>query len=309
MAKFAKEQVAPKVREMDEKAKMDPAIIKGMFENGFMGIEIPSQYGGAGSSFLAACLAVEELAKVDASVAVCADVQNTLVNNVFSFYASEDIKSRAFPRLAADTVGSFCLSEPGSGSDAFALKTRAEKHASGDYYTINGSKLWITNAGEAGIFLIMANVDPSKGYKGITCFMADRDMPGLTVGKKEDKLGIRASSTCPVTFENLKVPVSSSNSSSSSNSNSRDSSSSRREVAVVAAAVAAAVRSCQHTGGSGRRAVCIARLRGGLIYRLLRLFGGAFIYRARRASADIRRARPRHERSHLIHVPCCFAFC
>lgn len=208
VAKFAKEQVAPKVRAMDDAAKMDPAVIKGMFENGFMGIEIPSQYGGAGSSFLAACLAVEELAKVDASVAVCADVQNTLVNNVFAFYANDDIKSRAFPRLATDTVGSFCLSEAGSGSDAFALKTRAEKHSSGDYYTINGSKLWITNAGEAGIFLIMANVDPSKGYKGITCFMADREMAGLVVGKKEDKLGIRASSTCPITFENLKVPVS-----------------------------------------------------------------------------------------------------
>lgn len=207
VAKFAKEQVAPKVRAMDDAAKMDPAVIKGMFENGFMGIEIPSQYGGAGSSFLAACLAVEELAKVDASVAVCADVQNTLVNNVFSFYANDDIKSRTFPRLATDTVGSFCLSEAGSGSDAFALKTRAEKHSSGDYYTINGSKLWITNAGEAGIFLIMANVDPSKGYKGITCFMADREMAGLVVGKKEDKLGIRASSTCPITFENLKVPT------------------------------------------------------------------------------------------------------
>lgn len=146
-----------------------------------MGIEIPEKYGGTGSSFLAACLAVEEMAKVDASVAVCVDVQNTLVNNVFTMWANEDIKARAFPRLAKDTVASFCLSEPGSGSDAFALRTRADKK--GDYYVINGQKLWITNAAEAGIFLIMANVDPSKGYKGITCFMADSSMPGLTVGK------------------------------------------------------------------------------------------------------------------------------
>jgi alkylation response protein AidB-like acyl-CoA dehydrogenase len=195
------------VRAMDEKATMDPEIIKGMFDNGFMGIEIPAEYGGSGSSFLAACLAIEELAKVDASVAVCCDVQNTLVNNVFAFYANEEIRARVFPRLASGSVGSFCLSEAGSGSDAFALKTRAEKHSSGDYYTINGSKLWITNAGEADIFLVMANVDPSKGYRGITCFLAERDMLGLSVGKKEDKLGIRASSTCPITFDNLKVPA------------------------------------------------------------------------------------------------------
>jgi len=192
---------------MDEKATMDPEVIKGMFDNGFMGIEIPAEYGGSGSSFLAACLAIEELAKVDASVAVCCDVQNTLVNNVFAFYANEEIRARVFPRLASGSVGSFCLSEAGSGSDAFALKTRAEKHSSGDYYTINGSKLWITNAGEADIFLVMANVDPSKGYRGITCFLAERDMLGLSVGKKEDKLGIRASSTCPITFDNLKVPA------------------------------------------------------------------------------------------------------
>lgn len=169
-----------------------------------MGVEIPEQYGGTGSSFMAACLAVEELAKVDASVAVAADVQNTLVNNIFARFATEEIKAFAFPKLASNTVGSFCLSEAGSGSDAFALKTRADKK--GDYFVINGSKSWITNAGEAGLFLIMANVDPSAGYKGITCFLAERDTPGLIIGKKEDKLGIRASSTCSITFDNLKVP-------------------------------------------------------------------------------------------------------
>lgn len=208
VGKWAQEKVAPRVRAMDASAKMDKDVIQGMFENGFMGIEIPEKYGGSGMSFLAACLAIEEIAKVDASVAVCCDVQNTLVNNVFTIWANDDIKERAFPRLASNTVGSFCLSEASSGSDAFALKTRAEKHSSGDYYTINGSKLWITNAGEADLFLIMANVDPSKGYKGITCFMAEsRDVPGLSVGKSEDKLGIRASSTCPLTFDNLKIPT------------------------------------------------------------------------------------------------------
>lgn len=191
-----------------------------------MGIEIPQKYGGAGMSFLASCLAVEEMAKVDASVAVCLDVQNTLVNNVFAKWASDEVKERAWPRLAGNTVGSFALSEPGSGSDAFALKTRADKR--GDYYVINGrceastrpygtcseitsfaprSKAWITNGGEAGLFLVMANVDPSKGYKGITCFLVDRDTPGFSVCKKEDKLGIRASSTVPLTFEDVKVPA------------------------------------------------------------------------------------------------------
>lgn len=145
--------------------------------------------------------------QVDASVSVCLDVQNTLVNNVFAKWANDEIKERAWPRLASNTVGSFALSEPGSGSDAFALKTRAERR--GDYYVINGSKAWITNGGEAGLFLVMANVDPSKGYKGITCFLVDRDTPGFSVGKKEDKLGIRASSTAPLTFEDVKVPASS----------------------------------------------------------------------------------------------------
>lgn len=206
VAQFAKEKVLPLVSSMDDKKEMPRELISGLFSQGLMGIEIPSTYGGAGMSFLASCLAVEEMAKVDASVAVCLDVQNTLVNNVFEKWASDDIKQRALPRLAQDTVGSFCLSESGSGSDAFALKTRAEKR--GDYYVINGSKAWITNAGEAGLFLIMANVDTSKGYKGITCFLGEAGMPGLTVGRREDKLGIRASSTCPLTFDDLKIPAS-----------------------------------------------------------------------------------------------------
>lgn len=204
--KFARETIAPRVRSMDARASMDKEVIDGLFANGFMGIEIPTEFGGAGMSFTGACLAVEELARVDAAVAVCCDVQNTLFNNAIAFWGSEELKARVFPRLAKDTIGSFGLSEAGSGSDAFALKTRAEKK--GDYYVINGSKMWITNAGEAGLFLIMANVDPSKGYKGITCFLAERDMPGLHIGKKEDKLGIRASSTCPLTFEDLKIPAS-----------------------------------------------------------------------------------------------------
>ena len=205
VSKFAQEVVAPKVREMDESMTMDPEIIKAMFDNGFMGVEILPEYGGSGASFTSACIVIEELAKVDPSVSVCCDVQNTLVNNLFRFYANDDIKQRYLPRLASNTLGSFALSESGSGSDAFALKTRAEQNADGDY-VLNGSKLWITNAGEAGIFLVMANVDPSKGYKGITCFVVEREWEGVEVGKKEDKLGIRASSTCPITFTDVRVP-------------------------------------------------------------------------------------------------------
>jgi len=188
---------------MDADGVMDPSLISSLFSSGFMGIEIPQEYGGTGASFMAACLAIEELAMADASVAVLVDVQNTLVNNVFKMYASPELASFAWPRLAKSSVASFALSEPGSGSDAFALKTRAEKK--GDTYTINGGKVWITNGGEADLFLIFANVDPSKGHRGITCFLAERGDPGLTVGKREDKLGIRASSTVQLHFEGLKV--------------------------------------------------------------------------------------------------------
>jgi len=203
VARFAKERIAPKVREMDESATMDSGIITELFEQGFMGIEIPAEQGGVGANFMSSCLVIEELAKVDASVSVMVDVQNTLVNNVFSFYASDEIKADVFPRLAGNTLGSFCLSEAGSGSDAFALRTRAEDK--GDHYELNGSKMWITNGGEAGLFLVMANVDPSAGYRGITCFLVERDQEGFSVGKKEDKMGIRASSTVPLTLEGVKV--------------------------------------------------------------------------------------------------------
>uniref|UniRef100_A0A7S3LNX8 Short/branched chain specific acyl-CoA dehydrogenase, mitochondrial n=2 Tax=Sar TaxID=2698737 RepID=A0A7S3LNX8_9STRA len=205
VGKFAQDVVAPKVKEMDESKIMDPAIIKAMFDNGLMGVEIDSEYGGAGASFMSAITVIEELAKVDPSISVCCDVQNTLVNNMFRFYASDDIKSRYLPQLATEKLGCFGLSEAGSGSDAFALKTRAEVNADGDY-VINGSKMWITNAGEAEIFLIMANLDPSKGYKGITCFVAEKGFEGLEVGNREDKLGIRASSTCPITFTDVVIP-------------------------------------------------------------------------------------------------------
>merc|ERR1719197_1092099 len=204
VARFAREEIAPKVREMDDSMTMDSDVIQGLFDQGFMGVEIPAEHGGTEASFMSAILLIEELAKVDPSVSVMVDVQNTLVNNVFSFYANDEVKAWAFPKLAQNTLGCFCLSEPNAGSDAFALTTRAEDK--GDHWLINGNKMWITNSGEAGLFLIFANVDQSKGYKGITCFVAERDTPGLEVGKKEDKLGIRASSTCPVSFTDVKIP-------------------------------------------------------------------------------------------------------
>ena len=205
VAKWAKETLGPRVRAMDEKKQIDEDVLKGLFEQGFMGIETSEAMGGSGMSFTAAILAIEELAKVDASVSVCADVQNTLVNNMFKFYANDDVKSRYLPRLAQDTVGCFCLSEPGSGSDAFALTTRAEDLGA-QGYRINGAKQWITNGGDAGIFVVMANLDPSKGYKGITTFVLEKGMKGLEVGRTEDKLGIRASSTTPITFTDVIVP-------------------------------------------------------------------------------------------------------
>ncbi|KAJ3194015.1 hypothetical protein HDU82_002595 [Entophlyctis luteolus] len=203
VAKFANEQVRPKVREMDEAELLDKTILKGLFDQGLMGIETSADYGGSESSFMGAVLTIEELAKIDPSVSVVCDVQNTLVNTVFSKYGSEFLKKTYLPRLATDTVGCFCLSEAGSGSDAFALKTRAEKK--GDYYLLNGSKMWITNSYEADVFLVFANVDPSKGYKGITCFVVEREQ-GVKIAKKEIKLGIRASSTCGLSFDDIKVP-------------------------------------------------------------------------------------------------------
>lgn len=203
VSKFAQEVIQPKVSEMDESEKMDGSVIKGLFEAGLMGVETPVDLGGAGASFTSAVLVVEELAKVDPSVSVLCDVHNTLVNTVFRTYASQHLKEKYLPRLAQDKLGSFCLTEAGSGSDAFALKTTAEKKDG--YYLLNGGKMWITNSAEAEVFLVFATVDPSKGYKGITCFVVDRDM-GVQIAKKEKKLGIRASSTCQIAFEDLKVP-------------------------------------------------------------------------------------------------------
>ncbi|KAF8629640.1 hypothetical protein AX15_003371 [Amanita polypyramis BW_CC] len=202
--RFANDVVAPKVREMDEKETMDPSIIKGLFDQGLMGIETDVELGGAGSSFTSAIITIEELAKVDPSVSVVCDVHNTLVNTILRKYATKEQQDKWLPQLSQSKLGCFCLSEPSSGSDAFALQTRAKKE--GDYWILNGSKMWITNSLEADIFLIFANVDPSKGYKGITCFIATKDM-GIQIAKKEEKLGIRASSTCTLNFDDLKIPA------------------------------------------------------------------------------------------------------
>ncbi|KXS14636.1 acyl-CoA dehydrogenase NM domain-like protein [Gonapodya prolifera JEL478] len=204
VARFAREVVAPRVSEMDEKEKMDPEIIKGLFDNGFMAIEAETDYGGSQASFTSVILAVEELAKVDPSVSVLMDVQNTLVGILFNKLATKAQKEKYIPQLASGKLGCFCLSESGAGSDAFALSTRAVKD--GDHYVINGSKMWITNSGEAEIFLVFANVDPSKGHRGITCFIVEKDM-GVKIAKKESKLGIRASSTCSLSFDDVEVPA------------------------------------------------------------------------------------------------------
>jgi alkylation response protein AidB-like acyl-CoA dehydrogenase len=201
---FAEAEIKPYVREMDEKQKIRPEIIQKCFELGLMGIEPGEEYGGAGGSFFMACLAIEELARVDPSISVCIDVNNTLTINAFLNYGTEAQKKKYITRLANDTVGAYCLSEAGSGSDAFAMQTRAEDK--GDHYLINGRKMWITNGNEAGLFIVFANADPGKGYKGITAFIIERGFPGFSVGKKEDKLGIRASSTCELLFDNCRAP-------------------------------------------------------------------------------------------------------
>src|SRR5215469_11534539 len=203
---FADETVKPHVKEMDEKGGFEPSLIRNFFELGLMGIEIPEQYGGGGGTFFEAILAVEELSRVDASVGVIVDVQNTLVNNALMRWTTEDQKKRYLPRMCSDTVGAYALSEANSGSDAFALETRAELR--GDEYILNGRKLWITNAKEAGVFILLATVDPSAGYKGITAFIVEKVFEGFSVGKKEDKLGIRASSTCELILEDCRVPKS-----------------------------------------------------------------------------------------------------
>jgi butyryl-CoA dehydrogenase/short/branched chain acyl-CoA dehydrogenase len=201
---FADEKVRPLAKEMDEKAVFDHGLVEQFFQLGLMGIEIPEQYGGGGGKFFEAILAVEELSRADASAGVIVDVQNTLVNNALLRWATAEQKKRYLPRMAADTAGAYALSEAGSGSDAFALQTRAE--LKGSDYVLNGRKLWITNAKEAGIFVLFATVDPSAGYKGITAFIIEKEFPGFMVGKKEDKLGIRASSTCELILEDCRVP-------------------------------------------------------------------------------------------------------
>ncbi len=202
---FAEAEVKPLVHQMDREAKINPHLINKLFEMGLMGIESPDTFGGTGGTFMMACLAVEELARVDGSISVLVDVQNTLCTNALLKWCSEEQKKKYLSKLAREWVGAYALSESGSGSDAFALKLRAEKK--GDKYVLNGSKLWITSGGEANLFVVFANIDPSKGYKGITAFLVEKSFPGFKVGKKEDKLGIRASSTTELLFENCEVPI------------------------------------------------------------------------------------------------------
>jgi len=203
--RFARERVGPHVRAMDDAGVFRSDLLREMFELGLMGIEIPEEFGGQGGDFFQAVLAVEALASVDPSAAVIVDVQNTIANNVIIRWGNEDQKRRYLPKLATNTVASFALSEAGSGSDAFALATQAVKR--GDNYAITGRKLWITNAAESGLYLVFANANRSAGHRGITCFIVERNFPGFQVGKKEDKLGIRASSTCELIMDDCLVPA------------------------------------------------------------------------------------------------------
>lgn len=201
---FAEGEVRPRVEAMEHAAKLDPEIIKQCFELGLMAIESPEEYGGAGSTIFNAILAIEELARVDASLSVFVDVHNTLVTNAFMRWANDEQKKKYLPQMAESRVGAYALSEAGSGSDAFALKTRAVDK--GDHFELNGQKLWITNGNEAEIFIVFATVDPEAGYRGITAFIVEKQFEGFSVGKKEDKLGIRASSTTELILDNCKVP-------------------------------------------------------------------------------------------------------
>jgi alkylation response protein AidB-like acyl-CoA dehydrogenase len=201
---FADGELRPRVESMEEHAKLDPTLIKQCFDLGLMGIETPEEYGGAGATFFTAILAVEELSRVDASVGVLVDVQNTLVNNALVKWGSEEQKQKYLPQLATEKVGAYALSEAGSGSDAFAMQTRAVED--GDHYIINGRKLWITNGNEADIFIVFANANPAAGYRGITAFVVEKSTAGFAVGKKENKLGIRASSTVELILEDCRVP-------------------------------------------------------------------------------------------------------
>jgi alkylation response protein AidB-like acyl-CoA dehydrogenase len=205
VAEFAEEEVRPRVQAMERAGRLDPEIIPKFFELGLMGIEVPERYGGAGGTLMMVTLAVEAMSRVDASAAILMDVQNTLVNYPITRYGNDAQKQKYLPKLTGDTVGAYALSEAGSGSDAFGLATRAEK--SGDGWVLNGRKLWITNGAEAGIYVIFANADPSAGYRGITAFIVERGFPGFSVGKKEHKLGIRASSTTELILDQCQVPA------------------------------------------------------------------------------------------------------
>ena len=206
VAAFADDEVRPRLKQMESAAKLDKALIDACFELGLMGIEVPESLGGAGGTLFMVALAVEEISKVDASSAILVDVQNTLVNYPINRYGSDDVKRRYLPKLTSGTVGAYALSEPGSGSDAFGLATRAEQK--GDAWVLTGRKMWITNGAEAEIYVVFANANPSAGYKGITAFIVERGFPGFSVGKKEDKLGIRASSTTELILEGVRVPAS-----------------------------------------------------------------------------------------------------
>ena len=201
---FAEGELRPRVEEMDEAGKLDPALVRQCFDLGLMGIETPEEYGGAGASFFTAIIGVEELSRVDPSVGVLMDVQNTLVNNALIRWGSPEQKKKYLPRLAADTVGAYALSEAGSGSDAFAMQTKAVDK--GDHFELSGQKLWITNGNEAGVFVVFANANPEAGYRGITAFVVEKSFEGFSVGKKENKLGIRASSTTEIILDSCRVP-------------------------------------------------------------------------------------------------------
>jgi alkylation response protein AidB-like acyl-CoA dehydrogenase len=205
VASFAADEVKPRVQAMERAGKIDPALIRQYFEMGLMGIEVPEQFGGAAGSCTMVAIAVEEISKIDAAAAILVDVQNTLVNYPITRYGSDALKAKYLTRLTSDTIGAYALSEPGSGSDAFAMATRATQK--GDAWVLNGRKMWITNGAEAGIYIVFATVDPSRGYKGITAFIVEREFAGFSVGKKEDKLGIRASSTTELILENVEVPA------------------------------------------------------------------------------------------------------
>jgi butyryl-CoA dehydrogenase len=205
VALFAAEEVKPRVDEMERAGRIDPALVRQYFEMGLMGIEVPEGYGGAAGSLMMVALAVEEVSKVDPAAAIMIDVQNTLVNYPITRYGSDALKAKYLPRLTTDTVGAYALSEPSSGSDAFALATRAERR--GDAWILTGRKMWITNGAEAGIYVLFATTDPSLGYKGITAFIVERGMAGFAVGRKEDKLGIRASSTTELILDGVEVPA------------------------------------------------------------------------------------------------------